>query len=42
MIIIKQLTDTKTTINPTSTLVSSDDNVLDTTTQHNNKKIPKT
>ena len=40
-LIIKQLTDTKTNINPTSMLVSSGDTVLNTTTQHNNNERNK-
>ena len=36
-LIIKQLTETKTKINPANMLVSSDDPVQDTTTQYNNK-----
>ena len=40
-LIIKQLTDTKTTTNPTSTSVSSGDTVLDTITQHKKEKQKK-
>ena len=42
MIIIKQLTDTKTMIDPTSMLISTNGTALETTTQYINKRIQKT
>ena len=37
----KQLTEIKTTANPTSTLVTYNDHSIDKTTQNNNKELKK-
>ena len=42
MVIIKQLTEIKTMVNPTSTLVTCNDNSMDRTTQNSNNVINKT
>ena len=41
-LIIKQLTEITTTVNPKSTLVTCIDNSIDTTTQNNNNVIDTT
>ena len=42
MLIIKQLTEIKTTLNPTSASVAYSDNSVDTTIQNSNNVLDKT